>query len=138
MEIIKQAGSQSDFLGNPDFFEVCINVPDLDQSLEQLQSLFKMTPYLVRETKVRNIELHGEKKPDARIKFAYFRAGLMRLEFLQPIEGESIWAEFVEKKVTGIQHIGCRVRDPTPTPGRRVAGPNGGVWHGMVWRPLPY
>lgn len=106
-----QEGRKSDFLGNPDFFEVCINVPDLEKSLEQFKTLFKMTPYLVRETKIRNIELHGEKKPDARIKFAYFRAGPMRLELLQPLEGESIWAEYVQKKGTGIQHIGCRVSD---------------------------
>lgn len=101
----------SEFLGNPQFFEVCINVKDLDKSLEQFHSLFDMTPYLVRETKIRNLYLHGERVPDAKIKFAYFHAGPMRLELLQPVEGESIWAEFVRKKGIGIQHIGCRVSD---------------------------
>jgi len=106
-----EPASKSDFLGNPDFFEVCINVPDLDKSLEQFKSLFKMTPYLVRESKIRNIVVHGEEKPDARIRFAYFRAGPMRLELLQPLEGETVWVDYVNRKGTGIQHIGCRVSD---------------------------
>jgi len=99
------------FMGEPHFFEVCINVEDLDRSLEQFKSLFDMVPYYVRETEIGGFSLHGRKVDKATIRFAYFHAGPMRLELLQPVQGDSIWAEYVRRNGTGIQHIGCLVSD---------------------------
>lgn len=93
----KMEGKDQDFrfLQEPHFFEVCIVVKDLEKSLEQFRSLFDMTPYLVREIKIPGLNVHGERVPKVKIKYAYFHAGPMRLELLEPVEGKSIWMEFL-------------------------------------------
>jgi len=98
-------------LENPHFYEVSFVVEDLEKSLEQFRTLFNMTPYVIRDDKIRDFELHGKTVPEARIKFALFRAGPIRLELLQPVEGESIWMECLREKGTGVHGIVCRVSD---------------------------
>ena len=108
---MKQKDQELSFLKEPHLFEVCIIVKDLERSLEQFHTLFDMTPYSVMEGKISGLSVRGKKMPAARIKFAFFRAGPMRLELLQPIEGESLYTEFLREKGIGIHHIVFRVSD---------------------------
>lgn len=108
---MEQKNRHYTFLHGPHFYEVSIVVKDLEASVEQFRCLFGMTPYLIRDEKIRDFQLHGKKVPQARIKFAFFRAGPIRLELLQPVEGESVWMEFLREKGTGVHSIVCRVSD---------------------------
>ena len=97
--------------GEAQVFEVSIVVRDLDKSLEQFRSLFGMTPYMVRDQKMRDFHLHGTKVDRARIRFACFRAGPIRIELIEAAEGETVFKEFLDKRGIGVQHIGVRVSD---------------------------
>ena len=79
-------------------------------SLELFQSLFGMTPYKKMESPIPNCYLRGKKVKGAAMKLAYYRAGPIRFE-LYETTGDSFFTEFLRKKGTGVQHVGCRVSD---------------------------
>ena len=108
---MEQSEQEFKFVGDgPHVFEITVVVDDLDKSMEQFRSLFGLIPYKKMKGPILNCYLHGKKVEGAAMKLAYYRAGLIRFELLQPI-GDSIYAEFLRKKGTGVQHIGCRVSD---------------------------
>lgn len=99
------------FVGDgPHVFEITVVVEDLDKSIEQFSSLFGLTPYKKMKGPIPNCYLHGRKVEGAAMKLAYYKAGPIRLELLQPI-GDSVHSEFLRKKGTGVEHVGCRVSD---------------------------
>ena len=108
---MEQKEQEFKFVGDgPRVFEITVVVEDLDKSMEQFRSLFGLTPYKKMKGPIMNCYLHGKKVEGAAMKLAYYRAGPIRFELLQPI-GDSIYAEFLRKKGTGVQHVGCRVSD---------------------------
>jgi hypothetical protein len=57
-------------------------------------------------------ETHLPGRPsDGRVKLAFIRLGQVSLEFLEPVGGETSWAEYLEKHGEGVQHLGFQVKD---------------------------
>lgn len=44
-------------------------------------------------------------------KIAFIRMGLINLEFIQPLNGDSIWKEHLECYGEGVHHIGFRIKN---------------------------
>jgi len=109
---IEQKGQDFRFVdGEPQVFEISIVVRDLEKSMEQFRSLFGMSPYLIRDEKTPPFYVHGKTVPTARMKYACFHAGPIRIELLEAVEGDSVYAEFLTKRGIGVQHIGVKVSD---------------------------
>jgi methylmalonyl-CoA/ethylmalonyl-CoA epimerase len=108
---MEQKEQEFKFVGDgPHVFEISVVVEDIEKSIEQVQSLFGLTPYKKMESPIPNCYLRGKKVKGAAMKLAYYRAGPIRFEILQPM-GDSIYTEFLRKKGTAVQHVGCRVSD---------------------------
>jgi methylmalonyl-CoA/ethylmalonyl-CoA epimerase len=80
---------------------IAVIVRDIDKAVEYYQSIGIATPE--REVKF------PEAKPNIRAKFV--QMGSIPIEFIQPLEGESNYKEFLESKGEGVQHIAFAVDD---------------------------
>lgn len=109
---MEEKGQELRFVdGEPQIFEISIVVRDLEKSMEQFRTLFGMTPYVIREDQSPAFYLHGKKVPTSRMKYACFHAGPIRIEVIEAVEGDSVYAEFLAKRGIGVQHVGVKVSD---------------------------
>ena len=82
-------------------------VKDLDKTTEFLSSICGLGPWITVEDSPHkdDITIGGP----YRIKVAYAKLGPVILELFQPLEGRSIWSQFLEASGEGIHHIGFEV-----------------------------
>ncbi len=86
-----------------------IVVKDIDKTIELLTSMWGLGPWVIVEDSPRKEDIMiGE---PYRLKVAFAKLGPLVLELFQPLEGRSIWSEFIEVKGEGIHHIGFEVSD---------------------------
>lgn len=58
------------------------------------------------------LEFEGsEDVPSQKVRVAFFRAGDVRIELLEPTEPESTVAKFIEKRGEGLHHVAFTVED---------------------------
>ena len=50
-----------------------------------------------------------------RMRLAFIETGAVQIEFIQPLEGDNIYSEFLEEKGEGLHHLLFRVADPVGT-----------------------
>ncbi len=97
------------------FHHVGVVVRDLDKAVEYYQSLgiFTFLPEVMLDSSTLiDYKVYGKTPATvqkARIKFAQF--GPYVIELLSPIEGETIYKEFLNSSGEGIHHLGFRVDD---------------------------
>jgi hypothetical protein len=97
----------------PGVAQVCIVVPDLDRAVQQFWSVFRVGPwhiYTYGKPMVTRMTRHG-KPTDYRMRVALGHIGDMRIELIQPLEGETVYSEFVKKHGYGVHHIGVLTDD---------------------------
>ena len=80
---------------------IAVIVKDIDKAVQYYQSLGIAT--VGREV------VFPEAKPKIRAKFV--QIGEVPIEFIQPLEGESGYKEFLESKGEGVQHISFDVNN---------------------------
>lgn len=82
-------------------------VKNTDKTLEFLSSMWGLGPWQTFEYSPSKDEMiAGE---PFRLKIAFTKLGSTVLELLQPLEGNSIWAQALETKGEGIHHIAFSV-----------------------------
>lgn len=87
--------------------QVCVVVKDIEKSMEQYWKILGIGPwslYNVAPPKLTNTTVRGEHRRFS-MKLALARVGSVMLELIQPLEGESIYKEFLLEKGEGIHHI---------------------------------
>jgi len=92
----------------PDIAQVCIIVPDLDRAVKNYWERFGVGPwhfYTYGKPLVRRMTRHG-KPAEYKMKVALSYIGKMRIELIEPLEGDTVYAEFVEKHGYGVHHLG--------------------------------
>jgi methylmalonyl-CoA/ethylmalonyl-CoA epimerase len=58
------------------------------------------------------LEFEGlEEVPDQKVRVAFFRAGDVRMELLEPTQPDSPVAKFIEKRGEGLHHLAFTVED---------------------------
>ncbi len=88
--------------------QICLVVEDLDRTVENFWKIFGVGPwhfYTYGRPLVKRMTRHG-KACEYRMRVALANIGAMRIELIEPLEGDTVYAEFVEKHGYGVHHLG--------------------------------
>lgn len=97
----------------PGIAQICIIVPDLDKAVQTYWERFGVGPwhfYTYGKPLVKRMTRHG-KPYDYKMKVALSYIGEMRIELIEPLEGDTVYKEFVEKHGYGVHHLGVLTDD---------------------------
>ena len=101
--------------------QVALVVRDIEKTLKHLSSLWPIGPFQIREMDVPDAIVHG-KQTRVKAKLAFFQAGPIEVELIEPGEGENIFREFLNTKGEGLHHLGIRVSDIKSEMARLMGG----------------
>lgn len=90
--------------------QVGVVVRDLEQAVKYYSSL-GIGPFEPLDLKRIERSVHGKPAEDVRNRSRVARMGSVQFELLQPVSGESVQKEFLEKRGEGINHLGFLVDD---------------------------
>jgi methylmalonyl-CoA/ethylmalonyl-CoA epimerase len=100
------------------FVQIGVVVADLDQSIRYLGEIFGIGPFRIIDwppqgrTDIKKF-YHG-RPGEFTARMAFTELGPLELELIQPLDGESIWADFLRDHGGGIHHIRFNVDDVKP------------------------
>ena len=96
-----------DIVALPSPNHIGVVVKDVDKTSKFLSSMWGLGPWHTLDYKARKDDMIvGE---PFRLKIAFAKLGSTVLELLQPVEGNSIWAQALETEGEGIHHIAFSV-----------------------------
>ena len=126
-----------------DFVQIGVVVADLDKSMQALTEIFGIGPFrsIVWPPPDRtDIERYYFGEPrEFRARMAFTELGHVELELIQPLDEDSIWADFLREQGGGIHHIRFNVPDLGPVieyldgQGIRAAQTGTGLRPGTQW-----
>ena len=93
--------------------QVCIIVEDLDEAVESYWKMFGIGPwhfYTYGKPLVKKMSYKG-KPAEYRMRIALSYMGPLRIELIEPLEGDTIYRDFVEEHGYGVHHFGVLVED---------------------------
>jgi hypothetical protein len=88
--------------------QIALVVEDLDRTVKAYAERFGIGPwhfYTYGKPLVKRMTRHG-KPAEYRMRVALSYIGDMRIELIQPLEGDTVYAEFVRNHGYGVHHIG--------------------------------
>ncbi|MFO7535280.1 MAG: VOC family protein [Kiritimatiellia bacterium] len=88
--------------------QIAIIVPDLDAAVKNYWERFKVGPwhfYTYGKPLVKRMTRNGSPS-EYRMRVALANVGAMRIELIEPLEGDTVYAEFVKKHGYGVHHVG--------------------------------
>ena len=91
-----------------DMAQVCIVVPDIEKAVKNFWEIFGIGPwhfYTYGKPLVKRMT-RGGKPAEYKMRVALSYFGKMRLELIEPLEGDTVYSEFVEKHGYGVHHLG--------------------------------
>ena len=92
--------------------QVCVVVKDLEQSMESYQRLVGIGDWKVFTVEPPSLNGTLRGKPQAfSMKIALARVGDMQWELIQPLDGPSIYREFLDTTGEGLHHVKFAVDD---------------------------
>jgi len=104
-----------------EWFKECVQigvvVKDLDRAIEGLTEVFGIGPFrkINWPPEGRTMEKYYYGKPgNFTARMAFTELGPVELELIQPLDGDSIWADFLEEHGEGIHHIRFNVLELEP------------------------
>jgi 4-hydroxyphenylpyruvate dioxygenase-like putative hemolysin len=95
--------------------QICVIVPDLDKAVENYWKLFGIGPwtfYTYGKPLVKRMTRHG-RPCEYKMRVALANVGPMRIELIEPLEGDTVYSEFVDKHGYGVHHVGVLIEDMT-------------------------
>ena len=97
------------------FHHMAVVVRDMDKAVEYYQSLGIATfrpEFMLDSSTYTNYKVHG-KTPDTidKTRMRFVQISSFQLELVQPVEGETIYKEFLKSKGEGVHHIAYIVDD---------------------------
>lgn len=89
-----------------------VAVKDLDNAIKFCE-LMGLGPFESPKIEVTSRELYGQPVAVSAMKLRgkFTSLGSVRLELIQPVEGKSLWSDFLETNGEGLHHIGFVVDD---------------------------
>ena len=92
-------------------YQIGMVVEDLDRSLERYWHVLGVGPwrvYTFEQSMARETSYRG-RPGNFKMRIAVAQMGPWTLELIQPLEGESIYREHLDRAGGGVQHMGIRV-----------------------------
>jgi methylmalonyl-CoA/ethylmalonyl-CoA epimerase len=90
--------------------QVGIIVKDVEDAARKLEELIGIGPFEIIEPDYRDLTFQG-KTGRFKMKLALAKAGSIQIELMQPLQGETIYDEFVKRKGYGLHHLGIKTDD---------------------------
>jgi methylmalonyl-CoA/ethylmalonyl-CoA epimerase len=98
-----------------DFVQIGVVVKDLDRSIQVLSEVFGIGPFRTVDWPPADRQdiqrIYRGQPGDFTARMAFTQLGPVELELIQPLQGESIWADFLNEHGEGIHHIRFNVFD---------------------------
>ncbi len=95
--------------------QIGIVVKDLQKTVDNYWATLGIGPWQIVRMEppiLTEVTLRG-KPVEASMLAAIAQSGNIQLELIQPLEGPSIWKEFIERRGEGLHHVQPLVQDPT-------------------------
>jgi hypothetical protein len=92
----------------PDVAQICILVPELEEAVKTYWERFGVGPwhfYTYGKPLVKRMTRHG-KPYEYKMKVALSYIGNMRIELIEPLEGDTVYQEFIDEHGYGVHHLG--------------------------------
>ena len=96
-----------------DVAQICILVPDIEKAVEIWWKKFGIGPwhlYTYGKPLVKRMTRHG-KPCEYKMIIALSYIGKMRIELIEPLEGDTVYKEFIEDHGYGVHHLGVLTDD---------------------------
>ena len=96
-----------------DVAQICILVPDIEKAVEIWWKRFGIGPwhlYTYGKPLVKRMTRHG-KPCEYKMKIALSYIGKMRIELIEPLEGDTVYKEFIKDHGYGVHHLGVLTDD---------------------------
>jgi methylmalonyl-CoA/ethylmalonyl-CoA epimerase len=93
--------------------QVALIVPDLEKAVEQYWKLFRIGPwhfYTYGKPLVKRMTYRG-KPSEYKMRLALSQLGSTRIELIELVGGDSVYADFVQEHGYGVHHFGVLVDD---------------------------
>lgn len=90
--------------------QVGIIVRDVEDTARKLEELIGIGPFEILEPDYRDLTFQG-KVGKFKMKLALAKAGSIQIELMQPLQGETIYEEFVKRKGYGLHHLAIKTED---------------------------
>ena len=95
----------------PPVYQLGYVVRDIEKACGFYESTYGVGPFqVVDEVDMEGVILRGT-PISTKIKVAFAKSGEIELEFIEPLEGDNLYTEFLEAKGDGIHHLGFVVDD---------------------------
>ena len=93
--------------------QVSLVVPDLEAAMRTYVDDYGIGPWDVYEFNPGNVEgMHERGRPVQRSwRLALAKVGEVQWELVQPLDGKSVYAQFLAEHGPGVHHVGVAVRD---------------------------
>jgi len=125
------------------FVQIGVVVANLDQATRHLSEIFGIGPFRAIDwPPAGNTDFqrfyHG-RPGNFTARMAFAEVGVVELELIQPLEGDSIWADFLRDHGEGIHHIRFNVDEIEPvqsylsSQGIEAAQHGSGIRPGTMW-----
>jgi len=119
----------------PPLEHIGVVVEDVDKTTKFLFSMWGLGPWYVQESAPSKEEITvGE---PFKLKIAHTWLGSLLLELLQPLEGRSVWSQFLAKNGEGVHHISFNVANyeemVSKLQGQGGIMVAGGIFNGRRW-----
>ncbi|ONI47753.1 hypothetical protein AN644_04035 [Candidatus Epulonipiscium fishelsonii] len=94
-----------------DYMHVGIIVENVEETLKKMQKIYKIDSYRINhfppeDAKQEDVQLmYKGKRTWFTALFCFIKMGNSELELIQPLEGDSIWKDYLREKGEGIHHL---------------------------------
>jgi len=108
----KRSGMRLSFLDGG-VKQVAIIVKNLEEAIDEYWEKFGIGPwdiYTYGKPLVKEMTYHGE-RADYRMRIGLSYLGPTRIELIEPLEGDTVYRDFVEEHGYGVHHFGVLVDD---------------------------
>lgn len=91
--------------------QVCLVVNDIEKACKNYWEVFGIGPwqfYTYGKPLVKRMTRNG-KPTEYKMRVALASVGTLRIELIEPLEGDTVYSEFVDKHGYGVHHLGVLV-----------------------------
>jgi methylmalonyl-CoA/ethylmalonyl-CoA epimerase len=90
-----------------EIIQVGILVRDVSEAAKKLEKLIGIGPFQILEPDYRDLTYQG-KTGKFKMRIALAKAGPIQVELMQPLQGETIYDEFAQRRGYGLHHLGIK------------------------------